>query len=168
MNKNGNKYYTDSLAGMLIFGLFAACIILSLLAGAGAYKRLTQRDQAAYEKRTCVQYIAAKIKNAPAPGSITVVDDGAGGTALRIEDNLNEEKFATYIYCYDGWICELLVPAEADPVFSAGERLLEAKSLTFKHDGTGMITTDVVTQSGEESELLISLGSSNGRGGNEE
>lgn len=167
MKKNGNKYYTDTLAGMLAFGLFAACIILALLAGAGAYRRLTERDRAAYDKRTCTQYIATKIENAQSPEAVSVVDNGDGGSVLRIEENVGDEIFATYIYCRDGWICELLIPSEAVPVYSAGERLLEADALSFSMND-GLIRAGLSTQGGQKCDLMISLDTGINRGAENE
>ena len=50
------------LAALLLFGLFAFCVLAVLLTGAGAYRRLTARDQAAYEWRSCTQYIATRVR----------------------------------------------------------------------------------------------------------
>ena len=59
----------SGLAALLVFALFAVGILSVLLSGAGAYQRLTRRDRLSYDSRTCAQYVAAKIRQAPAPHS---------------------------------------------------------------------------------------------------
>ena len=47
MKKRNVKQHMNGLAALLLFGLFAFCVLAVLLTGAGAYRRLTARDQAA-------------------------------------------------------------------------------------------------------------------------
>ena len=44
MKQRTVKHNIDGLAALLLFGIFAACVLSVLLSGAGAYRRLTQRD----------------------------------------------------------------------------------------------------------------------------
>lgn len=61
MREKRVKHHIDGLVALLLFGVFAACVLVVLLTGADAYRRLTERDQAAYERRTGVQYIATRV-----------------------------------------------------------------------------------------------------------
>ena len=58
MRRRGNQHQLGGLLMLLLFGVFAACVLILLLTGARAYRRLTQRDQAAFDRRTCVQYLS--------------------------------------------------------------------------------------------------------------
>lgn len=60
MKRGTSQHHMDGLIALLLFGVFAACVLAVLLTGAGAYRRLVGRDRAAYERRTCVQYIATR------------------------------------------------------------------------------------------------------------
>ena len=55
------RHRMDGLLALLLFALFAACVLAVLLTGARAYRRLTLRDQASYNTRTCVQYVATPV-----------------------------------------------------------------------------------------------------------
>lgn len=46
------KVHLDGVLAVLLLGVFAACVLAVLLAGADGYQRLTQRDQEAYAQRT--------------------------------------------------------------------------------------------------------------------
>ena len=72
MKQRTVKHNIDGLAALLLFGIFAACVLSVLLSGAGAYRRLTQRDLTAYDRRTGLQYIAARVRQADRQGAVTV------------------------------------------------------------------------------------------------
>ena len=56
--KHDHLFHQDGLAALLLFGIFAVCVLMVLLTGANAYRRLTERDQQAYQRRTCAQYLS--------------------------------------------------------------------------------------------------------------
>ncbi len=62
MKKRPIQHQLNGLMALLLFGVFAACVLAVLLTGANAYRRLTQRDQEAYLRRTCVQYLATRVR----------------------------------------------------------------------------------------------------------
>ncbi len=59
MKKRTTQHHIDGLAALLLFGIFAVCVLMVLLTGANAYRRLTERDQigrASCRERVC-QYV---------------------------------------------------------------------------------------------------------------
>ena len=58
------RQHISALAALVLFGLFAGCVLAVLLTGAGAYRRLTGRDRASCESRTRMQYVAARVRQA--------------------------------------------------------------------------------------------------------
>ena len=160
MNKGGLKNNTDVLAGMIVLAIFAAGIIASLLSGAGAYRRLTQRDQEEYEARISTQYIFTKVSGAAAAENISIErPEGLGGPVLRIREKIDGEEYSTYIYGYNGWICEIFTAERPD--FSTGEKLVEAKNVDFFLDGN-LFTSTVTTVSGELRTVCVCVGAGSG------
>ena len=156
MPKNQDrKHYIDALATLLVFAVFAVCIVLSIILGANVYKGITSRDSASYEMRTCTQYISNKIRSSSSPKSVSVISSD-GISALRIEEEEDGDIFCTYIYCYDGWIRELYSSAAKEPSFSAGEKLLEMQSIDFFYDN-GLVTVHIVTKDGADGDLLVNV-----------
>ena len=49
LKRQGTQHHIDTLAALLLFGIFAACVLTVLLAGAEAYRRVTERDREAYD-----------------------------------------------------------------------------------------------------------------------
>ena len=68
----------DSLTGLVLFAVFAVCILMILLAGADVYRRLTERDQSVYGRRTIAQYLTTRIRQADSGGSLRVEEFGEG------------------------------------------------------------------------------------------
>ena len=102
---------TDGLTVLLLFAVFAVCILLVLLLGADTYRGITQRGQAAYDRRTAVQYLSAKVRQAKNGGAVSLSSSGAAGDTLSLAERAGGGDYVTLIYCYDGWLRELFSAA---------------------------------------------------------
>lgn len=157
MKQRTVKHNIDGLAALLLFGIFAACVLSVLLSGAGAYRRLTQRDLTAYDRRTGLQYIAARVRQADRQGAVTVEDFG-GASALRLED---AEGYSTWVYYYDGYIAELYSSGDDGLALADGDPVIAVQSLDFSLED-GLLTVNMEDAQGQADVLLLSL-----RGGEE-
>lgn len=159
MKKRATKYHFDSLAVLLLFSVFAICVTAVLLVGADAYSRLVRRDAAVHDRRTCMQYVATRVRQAQEPGLIKVEPFGSGN-ALVIADGAG---CITRVYYYDGYIMELYT--DADTVLSpqAGEWVMEAGGLDLLLED-GLLTVTTIDIEGAQSTLRLSLRSGEGAG----
>lgn len=140
MKREGNKFQTEKVLVLVLFAVLAVCVILVLLTGAGVYGRLTERGQAAYERRTVPQYIATKIRQADCEGAVSVsrIEDT---DTLQLTERIDEKRYLTRIYCYEGFVREFF--SAEDVVFepAAGEKLMEAEQMCFSlEDGSLLVT----------------------------
>lgn len=154
------KHHIDGLVALLLFGVFAACVLVVLLTGADAYRRLTERDQAAYERRTGVQYIATRVRQADHAGGIAVEDFGGVDALILGAD----ETYAAWIYCYDGWLMELYCLAEEPMEPQDGQRIMEAEGLELSLED-GLLEAVLTTAGGRSETLRLSLRSEDGTHG---
>lgn len=76
MKKQVKKFQMDGVFVLLLTAVFAACLLMVLLTGAGGYRRLKQRDQLAYDRRTAVQYVATKVRQGDASGGVALGELG--------------------------------------------------------------------------------------------
>lgn len=157
MKKRNVQRHMDGLAALLLFGLFAACVLAVLLTGAGAYRRLTERDRESYEQRSCTQYIATRVRQADRSGGVAVEQFG-GVPALRLTDDLG---YVTRVYCWDGYLMELYTSADADLAPEDGERLLMADGFTPSIED-GLLEITVFSHGGTADTLYLSLRSGEG------
>lgn len=137
--KENRLRMTDSLA-LLVFAVFALCIWMVLLAGAGVYQELVRSGEENYARHTALRYLTMRVHQA----QTVEIGDFGGCETLFLEETLGEETYITRVYCYDGQLRELyaesgarLVPADGEPVLKA-ERLsvsLEGNLLTIGING---------------------------------
>ena len=149
--KNGSL---SGLVALLTFVLFAISILFVLLNGAGVYRRLTQRDQYSYDSRTCAQYVATKMRQAPSPAAVSA---GTFGTvdSLLISQDIEGLEFVTRIYCYENWLMELFALADGDFLPEDGEKILPLDSLTVSQDGS-VFSFVLIDTEGNTQRLTIS------------
>lgn len=147
------KLQMESLLALLIFGVFSCCVALVLLAGARVYAGVHTRDQAAAARRTCVQYLTTRVRQAPAG---VVVTDLQGVDALLLPEEIDGQRYATWIYCHEGWLYELF--GEASGAFSPrdGQRVMELQSLDLWLTDT-LLTGRVTGTDGTCVELRLNI-----------
>lgn len=152
MKKKWTGHHLDGLIALLLFGVFAACLLAVLLTGAGAYRRLTQRDEQMYSRRTIVQYIATRVRQAKNPSDVELKPFGRG-EALTIADR---NGFVTRVYFHDGYLMELYT--EEDSILNPqdGEKIMETGDLTMSMED-GMLRIIAVDREGERDEMFLSL-----------
>ncbi len=151
MAKRGHRHIIDSIAGLLVYGIFAVCILAVLLSGAKVYGRIVARDNTAYESRTSIQYIATKLRQAETPYSVDIISEN-GIPVLRFQDMESEVLCYSYIYCYDGYMRELYALADAGFEPDAGEKLMKASSVDIRVEGD-MLTVTITGEDGRNRQL---------------
>lgn len=155
MSMSEKKQKTGALAVLLLFGVFAVCILSVLLTGADAYHRLTDRDRLSYDRRTAGQYLSTRVRQADRAGQVRV-DSFDGADALVLTEEIDGTAYETLVYCHDGYLRELFVPAGGDFSPEDGEKVLRAQSLTLSLDGS-LLTAELVGPAGEVQPLTLFL-----------
>lgn len=148
MRTTRNTHPAETLAALLTLTLLALCLLAVLLAGAGTCRRLTERGRASGDSRTAAQYLATRVRQADAAGTVSLEPFGTGNALV-----LEEAGCRTWVYCYDGWLRELFTAEDAAVAPEDGERLLEAESLTFSWQ-EGCLTADITAGGTPETVIL--------------
>lgn len=156
MKRQGTRHQVDGLLMLLLFGVFAVCVLSVLLTGARAYRGLTDRDQAAYDRRTCVQYIATRVRQGDVEGGVTVEPFG-DTTALC----MTQDGYMTRVYWHDGYLMELYTSADAELYPEDGEKIMPLESLSWSME-SGLLTAEIGTAGGAVDTLRLSLRSGEG------
>ena len=105
MRQETNNKKTGALAVLLLFAVFAVCILSVLFTGADAYRRLVQRDQESYSRRTAAQYLTARMHQNDRQGGVRVRPFG-DGDALVFAEQIDGVEYETLVYCYGGHLRE--------------------------------------------------------------
>ena len=125
MREHSRKHDLSSLLILLLFAVFAVCILAVLLTSADTYRRLSDRDQDSYSRRTAAQYITTKVRQADRQGAVSV-DSFEGRDTLVLAEEIDGETYLTRIYYHDGYIRELFTSVDAEMLPEDGEKILEA------------------------------------------
>lgn len=124
-------YRITDVAALLVLSVFALCLLLVLLTGAEIYRGLVHSGEETYLRRTTLQYLTTRIRQAES----VQIGNFAGCEALILEEAPDETGCTTRIYCCDGWLRELYCVPGAQVTPQDGEALLEAAELSLKQEG---------------------------------
>ena len=133
--------------------MFAAGILSVLLSGAGVYRRVTLRDEGAYDRRTCVQYLATRVRQTPSARAITVTKFG-DGDCLLITEEMDGAEYLTRVYCHEGWLMELFSPAGLSFAPEDGARLFPLAALVVEREA-GLLRMTAEETDGETVTFLV-------------
>lgn len=160
MKRTESKSNIEGLLVLVLFGIFAVCILAVLLTGAGAYERLVERQQMSYEERTVPQYLTTKVRQADRTGAVAIGEFG-GVRTLELRELLGEEEYLTRIYCYEGYLRELFSSASGEFQPEDGECILETERVDFCLEGN-LLQLVITGTDGEKTKLKLTLRSEKG------
>lgn len=163
MKRQNIRHSMDGMLTLLLFGVFAVCVLAVLLTGAQAYRRIVERDQTAHSRRACIQYIATNVRQNDRIDGVWI-EDFQGIDALSFN---TVPGYITRIYCYQGSLMELYAPEGVEMLPENGEKILDLKALHLDLK-QGILTVTAEGEGGDVSRLSISLRSAAGGGGSHE
>lgn len=147
---------------LLLGCIFIFCVLAVLLLGVDVYRGVAQRGLDGYGERTCLAYIAAKVRHTDREGAVAV-SDFEGIPALELTETYGDVEYVTMIYLWEGNICELFFEKSLGLPPSAGNPIAEAKSLDFQETDEGLIVIECDAGGGDVS-LVLSPRSGGGEG----
>ncbi|NLL63704.1 MAG: DUF4860 domain-containing protein [Ruminococcaceae bacterium] len=155
--KKRTAYTVDTIFVLVLFVIFAITVLFVLVSGAGVYKDTQAVMQERFEERTCISYINSKVNHYDATGKVYITEF-AGVSALALEETVSNIDFVTYIYCYDGHVKELLFEKGLEFNPSAGQDIIDAKSLSFELEGN-LIRVECVGTTGKSAYVFLNIAS---------
>lgn len=155
MGKMRRQHNIDGLLVLLLFGVFAASILMVLLTGADAYKRLTDRDDSSYDMRTGAQYISGKLRQAVSGDNVSIEDFG-GTPAICMTETIKGKEYITRIFYHDGYIREIFSAEDVDLTPDDGWKVLRSGGLDIFRDGNVMKVV-ITEESGKETTVISAL-----------
>ena len=145
MNRKISK--TTDLLALAVLAVFAVCVLMTLLYGVRIYQNLVRRGEDSFERRTAVQYVATRVRQA----ETISVTDFEGCEALTIRDQIGGTTYLTRLYCHEGYLRELFCAENAQLQPGAGEKILPAEHLEVA------IENDLLTVVVDGSRILLQL-----------
>jgi len=153
------KNRMESLTVLFIFAVFAFCVLLLILTGAGIYREVTEKNAINYEWRTRVQYLTTRIRQADSNGSLQIGKFGEND-AVILSEELDGEIYYTYVYCYDGYLRELFTAADSGLQPGDGDRILKAQEMKAEKKDH-ILEIEIRAEDGSNRSLKLFLRSGN-------
>ena len=143
MEKKESKI--TGLLALVVFAVFALCVLGVLLTGAKTYQGVVDRGGQSYALRTATQYLSTRVRQSDSADSIALEDFG-GVSALVLRQQIDGEPYATRIYCYGGYLRELFAAETGSFSPEDGETLLEMEDLQFSWKENGLSARFVIPE----------------------
>lgn len=150
-----HRHLVDTAFAAALFGGFVGLALLVLLCGAGAYRGIEADTSSHYTERTCLSYLAEKIRHYDRAGGVAV-GKFAGSDALLLREDIGGTEYRTVIYWYDGMVMELFSEADAMLTPDSGTEILAAEELRITEED-GLIHLACTGSGGAAARLTLSL-----------
>lgn len=136
----------------LLLGVFAVFSTLMVLLSAQFYRASVEQTRLHNERRVLCSYLMNVVRGNDAAGAVTTAQmAGIDVLALGMEED--GERYATYVYCYDGALRELYTGAEQPFEPGYGEVICRARRFTPVLRGDGLL--ELRAQDGEGGEHVL-------------
>lgn len=137
-----------TLASLLLTCVFGATLLVSLLTGAGIYRRVESRVEESARMRVSLSYITAKLHGCDQAGMVEAGDFGDGGAVFLYEE-IDGLVYETILYVYDGSLMEMLCEKgwELPPEF--GEVISPARALNVTEPQQGLLRLALMEPGGQ-------------------
>lgn len=147
-NRTENRHMVDILFVLTLFCVFALCALTLVTLGANVYQRTVDHMESNYESRTPTSYITQKIRQADWEDAVYVTQfDGV--EALLMKQSIQDIEYHTYIYEYEGYLCELFTRADLEMSASAGNQIIPIRSFHVEKENAQLITFEITTENRE-------------------
>ncbi len=156
-SKSNLNHPVDILFILGLFLIFTITAIAVVLIGVGIFQFTVRNMDDNYELRTVHSYICEKIRQNDASGSIrTQYKDGV--SCLVFRSTVSDTNYVTYIYCYDGYLRELLVSEDYPFDPASGQTVMELSSFSVIQTRIPepVYSCTITNQQGEKESFLLS------------
>ncbi len=145
-NNTGISGLLNTMASMLLFLVFAICMLVIIGSAAGTYSRINKSYDTTYGSAASIRYISNKIRSAD---SCELIDGGNGVV-------LNSGNMVTVVYQLGGGLYEKNIANGGDTSPSGGELIFEIDKMDIQeHDSLYEIS---VNFNGSSSSVLVRKG----------
>ena len=147
------QHSIDVIAGLLLFLVFTGAMLMVLVSGAGAYQKISRSLERQYGQRTCLSYIAAKIRHYDTEEGVYLTDF-EGLEALALDEEIEGDTYTTLLYYQEGYLWELFSLKDAGLGPEDGLAIMPVQEVSFREAGSLLRIT--CREADEDKALLLS------------
>ena len=144
----------DVLFIITLFLVFALSSISVVGIGIQVYRTIVTDMDSNYNSRTAIAYVTEKLREADTSGAVRLgtIDDC---DALILSQTIGVKEYCTYLYAYDGNLCELFASTEAELPASAGQSIMGIRSFKVHQEQDNFFFNDTATTESQSMELYL-------------
>ncbi len=157
--RNTQSQAVGTLFTMLLFLVFVLCALFTVLTGGKVYENISARMEQTYTGSVALQYVANKVRQGDLAGQGSV-KEMEGAQVLELVQEIEGERYLTWIYYRDGSIRELFTYEDSGLTLQDGLEILECGGLSLSMEGP-LITVETMGEGGGS--LTLSLWSAGRR-----
>ena len=156
----------DFVFTLILLCIFAVSILTVLMDGVSSYEAVTDRMENNYNARTGIAYITEKVRHCGEYAEVEIAyldkkeDSSYKGEkvkALKISQLIESERYATYIYCCDGFLRELFTEEDNMLSAEAGNKIVEMKNFEADMDSERILKIICEMPDGKLSSALLNI-----------
>lgn len=152
---------TQHICIALLTLIFVVCALATLLFGAQIYETVSSNIDRQYGVHTAVEYIATRLHYYDTQGNIDITEHDGTSVLMLYESSDEGESYVTYLYCYNGSLCELYCSAESELDMASGTEILALDSMELSTAGNGLVDVNCALD-GDSAELRLFVQSKSG------
>ena len=159
MNKVAKKHTVDVLFVITLFFVFAFSVISLTGVGANVYQNVVNDMSDSYSSRISFSYFINKVRQGDTDGNVSV-STYKGNDSIVINEEIDNIKYSTYLYAYEGSVMELFTRAdnEFDPSF--GTAILEVDAFSIDKISDSLFRINISPKGLDKESVLIHIRSS--------
>ncbi len=144
---SSGKRIVDILFVVCLFALYLVCTFTLCIIGINVYQKSINDSSENYNIRTSVLYITEKSRQNLSSNGIRI-DNVADSAALVLSQTIEGAVYDTWMYVEDGYLCEVLMPADSEVIPYIGQKIMPMKKLELSIDENNLLIISVTDESG--------------------
>ncbi|MCR5177707.1 MAG: DUF4860 domain-containing protein [Lachnospiraceae bacterium] len=156
MDFRRERHVVDLLFVIALMFLFAFSAIMLIALGADVYQKNVDTMQINYDRRTASAYLIQKVRQSDESGSISI-GELKGSKALVLTNTVGESDYSTWLYLYDGMLCEQLMRSDMTPMPQAGQKILPLAGFDASFASDDLLMMQLELENGEEESFFVGL-----------
>lgn len=148
--------YIQIICALSLFLLFSICYLFLLNISINNYKEMRKETDTVFNSNASLHYITNKIHSYDNNNTINLTSIN-GIQVLELTENFDTADYHTLVYCYDGYIYELLKQKDQPFDFGNGVKILKADDFFIKFLSNNIVEVSVKNENSEQLYTFISL-----------
>lgn len=150
------NHVIDFIFPISLFFVFAVSSLVVILLAANIYQSTTRESIDQDASRTILSYISEKIHQGDFEGGVSV-DTLEDKPCLLLEEIINDTKYCTYIYEYQGHLKELYIKEGIDPSLESGKDILEISAFQAEEVTDSLFRFTITTKDGSQDSITTGI-----------